>query len=93
MPLYNNQSLITITLDTGIDLTAASNKRILYKKPNGIKGYWPATSTGNTLTYNVQNGDIDQVGIWTVQAYVEIGGLKSYGGKVEIAFEKPLDQM
>lgn len=89
--LYNKQSLITITLDTGVDTTTASVKKILYEKPGKIKGEWTATSSTTFLSYNLSNGDIDVPGLWKFQAYLEIGGKKSYGTIVTENFDTPLN--
>jgi hypothetical protein len=92
MSYYVGDSYTQISLDTGISLTGASVTRILYKKPNGIKGFWTATVLGTSLQYQLQNDNIDQDGIWSVQAYVEIGGKKAYGQVSEINFQKSLNQ-
>jgi hypothetical protein len=77
--VFKNQGYYTITLDTGLDLTSATVTRILYKKPNGVKGYFTATKSGTSLTYQCSNADLDVSGNWQFQAYVEIGGLKGFG--------------
>lgn len=92
MSYYVGDSYTQISLDTGISLTGASVTRVLYKKPNGIKGFWPATVSGTSLQYQLQNGDIDQDGIWEIQAYVVIAGKSAYGNKSEINFQKSLNQ-
>lgn len=89
--LYKNQSVITITLDTGVDTTAATVKKILYEKPNKVKGEWTATSSTTFLSYDVANNDIDIAGLWKFQAYLEIGGKKSYGAIVTENFDTPLN--
>lgn len=92
MSYYAGQSNILITIDTGTSMAAAANPRILYTKPNGLKGFWVATPSGNNLTYQLLNDDIDQHGTWKFQAYAEIASKKAYGQIVEINFEKPLNQ-
>lgn len=92
MSYYVGDSYTQISLDTGISLTGATVTRILYKKPNGIKGFWTATVLGTSLQYQLQNGDIDQHGIWEIQAYVVIAGKSAYGNKSEINFQKSLNQ-
>lgn len=91
MSKFKTQSLITIIAETGYaGLASATVKRILYKKPNGDTGYWIATNSGTTLVYSVQNGDIDQVGEWQFQAYIEVTSLKGYGSIAKQTFEKPI---
>jgi hypothetical protein len=88
--LYTGSGLLTLTLDTGRDLTGASNPKILYQKPDGTKGEWTATISGQSLTYAVINTDIDQAGVWKLQTYIEVAAKKGYGEIVEQVFEKPL---
>jgi hypothetical protein len=79
MSYYAGDSYTLLRLDTGISLVGATVTRILYRKPN-------------TLQYQLINGDIDQHGIWEIQAYVEVGSKKALGKIVEINFDKPLNQ-
>jgi len=88
--LYTNSGLITLNLDTGQDLTGATNTKILYQKPDGTKGEWVATKSGQSLTYVFSNTDIDQSGVWKFQTYIELATKKGYGEVVEQVFEKPL---
>lgn len=91
MSVFEKQSLLTITANTGYDdLVSASTTQILYEKPDGTTGAWEADVSGETLVYEVHNGDIDQRGRWTFQAYWVNGGLKGYGKKKRRYFEKPI---
>lgn len=79
--IFVNQSLLTLKLDTTINISAATVKRILYTKPkSGGSGYWNATVVDNTfVSYDVQAGELDIDGLWKFQPYVEIAGKKGYG--------------
>lgn len=79
--IFREQSLFVLKLDTAINVTAATEKKILYKKPDGTKGAWAATSIeANTiLCYQLNANDIDQVGNWEFQSFVIIGGKDGYG--------------
>ena len=91
MSVFKLQSLLSITLETNYDdLASAEVKKILYTKPGGTKGEWEATASGTKLVYNLQNGDIDIVGQWKLQAYIEVGGLKGFGSIVTKHFENSL---
>ncbi len=80
MSIFIDQGYATITLDTGIDISAASVKRILYKDPRGTTGYFEATVVSTTkLQYQATNTSFAYSGEWRFQAYVELGGLKAYG--------------
>ena len=71
-----------IILDVGTDVSTATDLRIVYKKPNGVSGYWPAQLDPEDPTkiyYIVQEGDLDVVGVWIVQAYVEMPSWKGHG--------------
>jgi len=88
--LFIKSGLITLTLSTGRDLTGAINSKILYQKPDGTKGEWTATISGQSLTYTLSNTDIDQAGVWKFQTYIEIATKKGYGEMVEQIFEQPI---
>jgi hypothetical protein len=87
MSVFKTQSLITLRLATGIDLSSATTTRILYKKPLGTKGYFSASVDGQTLEYEIQDSDIDQAGIWEFQSYIEVGGRKGFGDIAKQHFE------
>ena len=91
MPQYfKGQGLLTISLDTGITLTSATNPKILYIKPDGTKGSWSATINGMKVEKDLANTDIDQAGTWQFQSYIEIGGEKGFGEIESIEFNNPL---
>lgn len=84
MSVFQNQGLLALKLDTGQDVSSASVKRILYRKPDGSSGYWTATQEGTSvLVYNLLNTDLDQIGVWTFQAFVTIAGKNGYGEYVQ----------
>ncbi len=78
--LFNGQDY-KLTLDTGIVLTGATATKILYKKPDGTKGFFTATVVGTTLEYNVTPALNNAAGVWGFQSYVEIGG-KAFIGEI-----------
>lgn len=88
--LFKGQSLFEIKLDTGIDISTATEKKVLYKRPDGTLGEWVSTAvqsnpTGppNTImVYQLADGDINMAGNWQFQSYVVIGGKAGYGSIV-----------
>lgn len=66
--------------DAGVarDVSSATVKRILLKKPDGTtltKDAAFTTNGGNgQIQYATANGDLDQAGTWQIQAYVELTG-------------------
>lgn len=78
--VFKGQTLLTVTLETGYDISGATVLRILYKKPNGNSGYWTGTLSGTTkMAYVILAGNIDIAGVWNLQAFATIGGKDVYG--------------
>ncbi len=69
---------VTVVEDgAAIDVSASSTKQIFFKKPDGMKLTKTATFTvdgsDGRIEYAVIAGDLDQIGIYRIQAYVVIG--------------------
>ncbi len=91
MSIFVSQTLLTLQLDTGIDITTSTVQKILYQKPTGVKGEFTATVADTTkVSYNVQANDLDQAGTWIMQSFVTLGGVDGYGDKVYITVEPNL---
>ena len=90
--LYITQGKITLLLDTGIDLSDATNLKILYKTPEGRTGHFNAATDGDSLSYQLSNTDITVTGEWLFQAKVNINGLNAYGDITKLYFNKPIDK-
>lgn len=91
MSIYVGQGYLTITLDTGISLAGAASPRIYYKKPDGTEGYWEGTISGENISKQLDNDDLDQAGIWQFQAYCTIGGLTAWGEVVRERVQNTLE--
>ncbi len=84
---------LDIVLNTGITITGADDLKIKYQKPDGTTGEWTATASGTTsVKYTTADGDIDQAGAWTFQAYAEVSGGKFHGETAEIIFSALFDE-
>jgi hypothetical protein len=84
---------IDIVVYTGITLTGATTLLIKYRKPDGSTGAWTATIVGGAPTYMhyvTQAGDLDQNGIWQLQAYVILGGAVGDGRIVSVKVMDPI---
>lgn len=91
--VFIKQSLLRLKLDTGISLTDATVKKILWKNPVNGKGSWNViTVEGTSLVYDVTVDDITIPGNWELQSYVEIGGKKGYGDIVIQNFTRNLSE-
>lgn len=88
---YIEQTLLTISLDTNQDLDGADVKKIICRKPDETIVEFDATANGQKLEYDFQEGDLDQSGWYTFQAYIEVGGLKGYGDPVKKKIKKRLE--
>ena len=70
--IYINQGYITIELETGVSLSGASGQVIKYRKPSGTTGEWTGVISGTKLTYEVQEGDLNQAGTWRLYGEMTI---------------------
>lgn len=92
MAIFKNHDLLTIELDTGYNISSASEVKILYQKPNATKGEWVGTVTENTkISYAVQADDLDMAGTWVLQSYAVIGGKKGYGAFAYMDVQENID--
>lgn len=78
--LYVGDIGIEIRVNTGQPLTGATLMEIHVLKPSGATETWTATAYDNTwIVYTLVIGDLDEVGEYILQGYVEIGGGKYSG--------------
>ena len=75
---------IRIRLNTSIDLSTYSDYGIKYKKPDGTTGVWVATLDSNVkrIYYDTAIADLDQAGVWVLQAEVLDGATVVLNGKM-----------
>ncbi len=80
-----------IILDCGVDITLSSARSILVRKPTGTKVEWVAALEGtNSIQYTTLAGDLDEVGRWRLQAYVEMPAWKGSGEVAMLVINRPL---
>lgn len=71
---------VEIVLDVETDISEATVMKIKYKKPSGNQGFWNAEKKDATKIFYVTGpGELDDAGIWDMQAYVESPGWKLHG--------------
>jgi len=72
-----------IILDVDVDISAATTRRIKYRRPDGTLSYWTATEeTTTSISYTtVAATDIPKGsdGIWKLQAYVVTPAWTNHG--------------
>lgn len=60
-----------IEVDCGVDISGATSTKISVRKPDGSEVEWSATPKGTTkLSKICAIGDLDQVGVYLIQAVV-----------------------
>lgn len=74
----NVDFVITITEDcVPIDISAATSKLIYFTKPSGstlVKtAIFVTDGTDGQIHYSTVSGDLDEAGIWKIQAAIELG--------------------
>lgn len=77
---YVGETGTEILVDTGVDITTATNTKIKCKKPDGTTVEWGASVKDTTkLSYLTQEGDFNQAGTYRVQASLSLGGWTGLG--------------
>jgi hypothetical protein len=60
-----------------VDISGATAKQMVLKKPNGesliVSADFVNTGTDGLIKYMIQSGDLDQIGTWKIQGIVTIG--------------------
>lgn len=82
--IYLNQSSLRIILTTGVNISGASVRQIKYKKPSGTTGNWTATeldSGAGSIYYDLTGTELDELGTWTLWAYVMFSDGRSAPGE------------
>ena len=82
---------VKISLDTNVDLTAATALLIKYKKPDATTGSWTPILDGTYgVQFNTITSTLDQRGTWTLQAYAEFGAARLHGKWEELKVFAPI---
>lgn len=80
-----------ISLDCGTDVSTASSRNIVARKPNGAKVTWPAVAdTTTSIKYTTTSGDLDVAGVWKLQAVIVMPGWQGVGDIAHLTVAKPL---
>jgi len=74
-----------IDVDTFADLSSATTTIIKVFKPSGAIVEWPGSVVdGTKIRYVTSQGDLDEVGTYTIVAYVELPDWKGHGEPDEL---------
>lgn len=94
--VYVGQDKLRIRRTANTDITGALGLAIQYRKPNGVRGSWTATSSNDAtgqIYYDVASTSIlDVAGEWDTWAYVTFSdGKVAYGEVVVMSVGIPGD--
>lgn len=88
--IYNGTN-VTITLHANHNLSNPTVCEINYRKPSGATGTWGATMIGNDqVTYTTTVNDIDEPGVWNLQAKVVKSGVTYQSSLAQMVVEKTI---
>lgn len=80
-----------IVLDCGEDVSPSIVRKIVVRKPSGIKIEWSAVLDGTeSIQYTTLTGDLDEVGRWRLQAYVEMPAWRGSGDVAMLVINRAL---
>jgi len=94
MKIYKNDIGTKIILNAGCNIATADVLKILYSKPGKtrIEGEWNASPEGTNYVYYITlAGDLDAVGIWHIQLYIESPNWTGYGEIIDFEVHDNLD--
>lgn len=78
--IYKNDVGTELILDCGVDVSAATVRKVRVRNPfGGVKEFVAVANTSNTIKYVLLDGDFNVAGNWQVQAYIEMPGWKGRG--------------
>ena len=90
--VYKHDVGTVFLVNTTVDLTLATTHNLIVYKPDGTTATWTGTDTATTkITYTTtttgsggsQTWDLDQAGVWSLQAYVVLPSGTWYGETVQ----------
>jgi len=72
MAIYKDDVDVPIRVDCNVDLTSTTVNELKVRKPQSYTEVtWDATVNGEYLEYTTVDGDLDEVGVYRVQPYIE----------------------
>lgn len=83
--IYKGDSGTVIRLDCGVDISSATQVKIIAKSPLGTKKEWTGVvDASNYVKYTIAAEDFDVAGTWSLQAYVVMPTWTGRGSWVNI---------
>ena len=73
-----------LKVNTGQDISAASEVLILYSDPSGTRGSWTGSvSDSNYILYEFASDDITTAGTWVIQGKITFSASSVYYTEIE----------
>lgn len=86
--VYKNTVGTVLVVDCGEVITGATDIKLLVMKPDETEVEWNAVIDGETkIRYIVKSGDLDQVGLYKVQASLTLGSWSGRGNTASFRVE------
>ena len=83
--VYLGDSGTKLLIDCQTDISAAISLSIRVRKPGGQMVDWPGTlEASNTMFYITLPDDLDQSGVWKLQAVVTFADGRWYGATADL---------
>jgi hypothetical protein len=86
--------MLTVSDQSGaiLDLSVASSKKIVFERPNNTTfektALFATDGTDGKIYYTTTADDLDQSGLWQLQASVVLGGFTGLSSRVNMRVEK-----
>jgi len=83
--IYKDTIGLTLRVNTGADITTATNTTLNVKKPDGTEVVWTASIVDTYyLHYTTIAGDLDQAGTYVIQSALTLAGWTGTGESFEV---------
>lgn len=91
MKIYRGDIGTQIVINMNANLVSATNLSLDVRKPSGTTDTWMPTLYGtDKLKYVVQNGDLDESGIYTVQPRMTLNGWTGAGNELMFRVDRTI---
>jgi hypothetical protein len=81
-----------LSIDVGVDVSGAVSAKMIFSSPSGDVFSRTASTSGNAVQYTTTSLDFDESGVWTLQAFVDLGSWSGYSKPAEyVVYNRLLD--
>jgi len=91
MAIFVGDTGTKIILDVGLDISAATVRKIKYLTPDGVLEEWAANQeTTTSISFITIADSLNVAGKWKLQAYIETASWKRHGEIATMTVSKTL---